>query len=95
MRSIVKQFLQKTRQIFYIIFYKLFCLFFKQEQNCVLFLSASRPSLTGNFEYVYNEIKKRKKYEVNIMLKSNLNSKYTLRQKIDLIYLITISKYIL
>ncbi len=94
MRSILKKILQKLRRIFYIFFYKLFCLFYKQEKNCVLFLSASRPSLTGNFEFVYNEIKKRQKYEINIMLKSNLRSKYTLRQKIDLVYLIAISKYI-
>ena len=94
MRSIIKKMLQKVRQLFYIFFYKMFCLFYKQDENGVLFLSASRPSLTGNFEYVYNEIKKRDKYNINLMLKSNLKSKYTFSQRFELIYLIAVSKYI-
>lgn len=94
MRSILKMILQKIRQIFYVVFYKLFCIFYKQDDKGVLFLSASRPSLTGNFEFVYNEIKKRNKYNINIMLKSNLKSKYTFSQRFELIYLIAVSKYI-
>ena len=94
MRSIIKTALQKVRQLFYVVFYNIFCLFYKQDDKGVLFLSASRPSLTGNFEFVYNEIKKRDKYNINIMLKSSLKSKYTFKQRFELIYLIVVSKYI-
>jgi len=94
MRMFIKRLLQKTRQSFYIVFYKLFCLFNKLDDNKVLFLSASRDSLTGNFEFVYKEIKKRKKYKINSILKSNLKVKYTLKQRFQLIYLISTSKYI-
>lgn len=90
----IKKILQKLRQIVYISLYKLFCIFNRLDDNKVLFLSASRASLTGNFKFVYDEIKKRKKYEINMMLKSNLKIKYSIKQKIKLVRLISTSKYI-
>ena len=80
---IIKRILQRVKQVVYIILYKPFCLFYKQEENSVLFLSASRNTLSGNFEFVYNEIKKRKKYKINTMLKSNLKVRYSLKEKIQ------------
>lgn len=94
MKKIIKKRLQKLRQIVYISLYKLFCIFNRLDDNKVLFLSASRASLTGNFKFVYDEIKKRKKYKINMMLKSNLKIKYSIKQKIKLVRLIATSKYI-
>ena len=94
MKIFIKKRLQKLRQIVYISLYKLFCIFNRLDDNKVLFLSASRASLTGNFKFVYDEIKKRKKYEINMMLKSNLKIKYSIKQKIKLVRLISTSKYI-
>ena len=56
--NVLKPFLQRVRQIFYIILYKIFCFFNRLNDDRVLFLSASRASLTGNFKFVYDEIKK-------------------------------------
>ena len=94
MKIFIKKRLQKLRQIVYISLYKLFCIFNRLDDNKILFLSASRASLTGNFKFVYDEIKKRKKYEINMMLKSNLKIKYSIKQKIKLVRLISTSKYI-
>lgn len=94
MKSIIKKILQKLRQIFYIILYKIFCFCFKQKSKSILFLSASRSSLTGNFKFVYDEIKDKKEYNIKLILKSSLKVKYTLKQKISLVYHIAISKYI-
>ena len=94
MKSFIKIFLQKIKQIFNIILYKIICIFTKLDNNNVLFLSSSRNTLTGNFEFVNNEIKKRKKYKINCILKSSLKERYSLKQKINLIYLISVSKYI-
>lgn len=92
--NVLKPFLQRVRQIFYIILYKIFCLFNKLNDDRVLFLSASRASLTGNFKFVYDEIKKKNKYDINLMLKSSLKVRYTFSQSIRLMYLISTSKYI-
>ena len=92
--NVLKPFLQRVRQIFYIILYKIFCLFNRLNDDRVLFLSASRASLTGNFKFVYDEIKKKNKYDINLMLKSSLKVRYTFSQSIRLVYLISTSKYI-
>lgn len=94
MKALIKKILQKIRSLGYIIIYKTFCLFAKLDNKKVLFLSVSRDSLTGNFLFVYNEIKNRKKYEINSVLKKNLKSKYTLKERFKLGYLIATSKYI-
>lgn len=94
MNAYIKSILQKVRQLFYVILYKILCLFCKQDKNKVLFLSASRDSLTGNFEFIYKEIKKHKNYYINVMLKKSLKDKYSIKQKFGLIYLIATSKYI-
>lgn len=94
MNSYIKSVLQKIRQFVYIVLYKICCLIYEQDKDKVLFLSASRDTLTGNFDFVYKELKKRKKYDIDVMLKSNLKVRYTIRQKLRLVYLIATSKYI-
>ena len=94
MKMIIKRLLQKIRSLVYIIFYKIFCLFTKLDDKKVLFLSSSRDSLTGNFLFVYNEISKRNKYDIDMVLKKSLKSGYTIKERLDLIRAIATSKYI-
>ena len=94
MKMIIKKILQKIRRLFYIITYKLFCKFYKLEKNKVLFLSVSRDSLTGNFQFVYDEISRRNTYEVNSFLKKSLKDKYGFFERFSLIKAMATSKYI-
>ena len=94
MKIFLKTILQRVRQIVYIVLYKLFCLFYKQDENSILFLSASRNTLSGNFEFVYKEINKRKKYQIKTILKKNLKIRYSLKEKVELVKFIAKSKYI-
>ena len=94
MKSLVKKVLQKVRRLFYIIVYKFFCLFTKLDDRKVLFLSSSRDSLTGNFIFVYDEISKRNKYNINMFLKKSLKDRYGFFERFSLIKAIATSKYI-
>jgi len=91
----LKVILQKLRRIGYILFYTYFRMTNKVIDNKILFLSDSRKDLSGNFEFVYNEIMKGKnKYEVTMLLKNKLSTKKTLKEKINLCKEIALSKYI-
>lgn len=94
LKNIIKRILQKVRRAFYIITYKVFCLFTKLNGNKVLFLSASRDTLSGNFQFVYDEISKRNKYEINTFLKKSLRTRFGFFERFDLIKAIATSKYI-
>lgn len=65
------------------------------EQNRVTFLSDSRIDFSGNFEFIYNELERRGKYDIRYILKPSINSKRTLKDKMRLLYYISTSKYIL
>lgn len=84
LKGYLKIFLQRLRRIDYIILYNYFRIVKKVDDNKILFLSDSRSDLTGNFEFVYNEIIKDKKYEINTLLKKNLSVKKTLKEKIHM-----------
>ncbi len=87
--------LQRIRRMGYIIFYIYFKNTTKAKANKILFLSDSREELSGNFKFVYDEIMKDKdKYEVTTLLKKNLSTKRTLKEKINLCHEIALSKYI-
>ena len=94
MKTLLKRVLQKVRRIFYIVLYKFFCLFTKLDDKKVLFLSASRDSLTGNFVFVYDEISKRNKYNINMFLKKSLKTRYGFFERFSLMKAIATSKYI-
>ena len=94
MMCFIKRLLQKIRYIDFILLYKIYCFKNVINDKKVLFLSSSRDTLTGNFLYVYNEIEKRKKYEINYILKKNLKSKFSFNEKRKLAKLISMSKYI-
>ena len=91
----LKKSLQKLRRSTYIIAYKHYSKKYPLNKNKVLFLSASRDSLTGNFEFVYNELKKNESLEIQTILKKNLKIKTTLREKIYLAKMMAQSKFIL
>lgn len=68
---------------------------FKVKENRVTFLSDSRVDLTGNFEFVYKELVSRGGYDIKHILKARIDAKKTLKEKLDFIYYISTSKYII
>ncbi len=94
-KSFLKRLLQKIRRSSNILLYKYYCKRVPLDKNNVLFLSASRESLTGNFEFVYHELKENYHYEINLVLKKSLKTKNSLKEQIHLMKLIASSKYIL
>lgn len=93
--SLSKRILQKIKRSLDILLYKFYCKKTSLDSNKVLFLSASRDSLTGNFEFVYNELKKNYDFEIHQVLKRNLKTKYSIKEKKELMKLIASSKFIL
>jgi CDP-ribitol ribitolphosphotransferase / teichoic acid ribitol-phosphate polymerase len=70
------------------------CCKFKINEDRILFLSDSRCDLSGNFEFVYDELKKRGGYDIKVLLKPSIDSKKTLKEKLSFPYYIATSKYI-
>ncbi len=94
-KRILKPILQKLRGLFYVIVYDYFRLTNKVKDNRILFLSDSRDEMTGNFKFVYEELKKDKnKYDIRMILKKNLSVKRTLKEKIILCQEMARAKYI-
>ncbi len=91
----IKTILQRMKRFFSIIIYKFYCKKFTLDSNKILFLSASRESLTGNFLFVYEELKKNYAYDMHFVLKKRLNEKQSIKEKIHLMKQIATSKYIL
>lgn len=67
----------------------------KVKDNRVVFLSDSRVDFTGNFEFVYNELKSRGGYDIKYMLKPSIDAKRSLKEMITFVQYISTSKYIL
>ncbi|SFV43438.1 CDP-glycerol glycerophosphotransferase family protein [Mammaliicoccus sciuri] len=92
------------RRIMYEIRVAIFNLIFRiskymnfKKGKTVLFTSDSRSSRTGNFEYIYNEMIKRKlnhKYNISEMYKSDISSRRNLIDKFKLPYLLAKADYI-
>ena len=93
-KSFIKIFLQKLKLLDYIILFNHYKHKIKINDKKVLFLSSSRDSLTGNFEFINKELQKHK-YEIDYDLKKNLKSKRTFKEKKELCKKIVESKYIL
>lgn len=91
----IKRLLQKIRRSSNILLYKYYCKRVPLDKNKILFLSASRETLTGNFEFVYHELKENYHYEINAVLKKSLKTKNSLKEQIHLMKLIASSKYVL
>ena len=93
MRKFIKENLQRLRMIDYIILYKIYRIN-KLDNKKVLFLSSSRDSLSGNLEYIYDELIKYD-YEINMYLDKKINVKKSFKQKKELCKLMAKSKFIL
>ena len=91
--------LNKLKKIIYTITFKIinqiFVIIFPLKQNKILLLSDVRGVLGGNLQFVYDKIKNSKAYEIKIIFKADRSIKRTLKQNIELIYHLSISKYIL
>jgi len=93
MLSYLKILYQKTRGIIYIILYDFHKITKKVDSKRILFLSDSRNEVSGNFLFIYNELKN-EDYNVKFFLKANLDSVKKISDKYYLTYLIATSKYI-
>ena len=70
--------------------------FFPLQENKIVFASDSRDDLSGNFQFVYDELLKRNEdFEFKFMLKRAVDEKKTYRELIDLAKQLATSKYIL
>ncbi|WP_257469096.1 CDP-glycerol glycerophosphotransferase family protein [Bacillus sp. D386] len=73
-------------------FYSLYPL----KENKIVFASDSRDDLSGNFQFVYDELLRRNEdFEFKFMLKRAVDEKKTYRELIDLAKQLATSKYIL
>lgn len=93
-KDYLKILLQKVRMGFYVVMYPIFQLFIKERDNEVLFLSDSRSDFSGNFQFVKEEIERRNHYHITAILKKNLKSKKTLKEKFSLIFSLARAKYV-
>lgn len=93
-RKFNKKRLQKLRFIDYIILYKMYCRKYQLDDKKVLFLSSSRDSLSGNLEFIYNELNKYD-YEINMFLDKKIGQKRKFKDKKRLCKLMAMSKFIL
>src|SRR5699024_7228645 len=65
--------------------------------NTVLFTSDSRKEMSGNFEFVYNEMLRQnleKKYKIHKMFKSNISARRNFIDKFKFPYLLGKADYI-
>lgn len=90
----VKIFMQKVRRFDYVIMYNHYKKKYSIDEKQVAFLSDSRETLTGNFEYVYNELKNYD-YKLETFLKKNLSAKKSFKERKQICKLIATSKYIM
>lgn len=94
LREVIKKTSQKIKNIDYIILYNFYKKKYKIDSKKILFLSDSRETLSGNFEFINNELQNYN-YEINYLLKKNLRTKKTFKEKKILCKLISQSKFIL
>ncbi|MGD6887808.1 CDP-glycerol glycerophosphotransferase family protein, partial [Staphylococcus shinii] len=65
--------------------------------NTVLFTSDSRAEMSGNFEYVYNEMLRQNldgKYKIHALFKSNISARRNFIDKFKFPYLLGKADYI-
>ena len=80
LKRAIKIILQKIKSLPYVLMYNYYKKHTELNETKVLFLSSSRDTLSGNFLFIYNELKKYD-YELNMNLKSKLNTTRTLKEK--------------
>ncbi len=90
----LKPFVQRITKLDYIMLYSFYKVTCKKNDKMVLFLSDSRVDMSGNFMYIYNELKNYD-YKINYVFKKSIKSKRTWKEKNNLCKLMAQSKYIL
>ena len=85
--------IQRIRRIDYIIFYNYYKVREKVDANKILMLSDSRDSLSGNLQYIYDELINYD-YTIKVLLNKFIKDKKNFKDKKKLMYEIATSKYI-
>lgn len=93
-KSIIKIFLQKVLKSPYIILYDYYKRRTSINPKQVLFLSDSRQDLSGNFQFIYDELKKNDEIVIKTCLKKSLKTKKSFQEIKYLCQEIAKSKYI-
>ncbi len=94
---------ERERGIVYKVFSKLvfktayqFYSFYRLQENRIVFASDSRSDLSGNFQFVYDELMRRNEsFDIRFLLKGAVNEKKTYKELIDLAKNLATAKYIL
>ena len=80
MKSIIKIFLQKVLKSPYIILYDYYKRRTSINPKQVLLLSDSRQDLSGNFQFIYDELKKNDEIVIKTCLKKSLRTKKSFQE---------------
>ncbi|MDT3879426.1 CDP-glycerol glycerophosphotransferase family protein, partial [Staphylococcus aureus] len=86
-----------TRQFVFKAIFNTTKFFHLKKGNTVLFTSDSRPTMSGNFEYIYNEMLRQnldKKYDIHTVFKANITDRRGIIDKFRLPYLLGKADYI-
>ncbi|NDQ32915.1 CDP-glycerol glycerophosphotransferase family protein [Staphylococcus aureus] len=86
-----------TRQFIFKAIFNTMKFFHLKKGNTVLFTSDSRPTMSGNFEYIYNEMLRQnldKKYDIHTVFKANITDRRGIIDKFRLPYLLGKADYI-
>ncbi|HEI7478277.1 teichoic acid ribitol-phosphate polymerase TarL [Staphylococcus aureus] len=86
-----------TRQFIFKAIFNTTKFFHLKKGNTVLFTSDSRPTMSGNFEYIYNEMLRQnldEKYDIHTVFKANITDRRGIIDKFRLPYLLGKADYI-
>lgn len=88
--------IRNNKRRFFRVVYNVFAKILPVKRNQIAFLSDARVDLTGNFEYIYNELRARNSFLKPVFfLKKSINEPKTLREYIGLAKAIATSRYVL
>jgi len=93
-KTIIRKIKTCVRVIIFCVITRFLAIFLKLKDNKVLFLSDVRNVLDGNLKFIYEYISD-EEYEKILCLKSDRKEKRKFKEKINLLYNIVTSKYIL
>lgn len=95
-REFVRRLRNKIKKVYFKLLYLFACRFAKINAKQVLFLSDSRNDLSGNFEYIVEEIKRQDlDFELSFHLKKTNSEKKTWREYTQLAWGIATSRYVI
>lgn len=87
--------IRKMKRVMFQILYQLFC-FLPVKQKKITFASDSRTDLSGNFEFVYQELLNREEtFDFQFFLKESINTKKSIAEYVRMAYHFATSRHIL